>query len=90
MWNEEMPCQDIIALLSIYLDYLHSIFLLHRFAAQGCQHEKPKELLLVAKTILSTVLVINEHRERAREVRSDFSSIVRSNNRENISHSWIS
>ncbi|KAE8370586.1 hypothetical protein BDV27DRAFT_151846 [Aspergillus caelatus] len=75
MWNEQMPCQDIIALLSIYLDYLHSIFLLHRFAAQGCQREKPKELLLVAKTILSTVLVINEHRERSREVRSDFSSI---------------
>ncbi|KAE8326045.1 hypothetical protein BDV39DRAFT_177806 [Aspergillus sergii] len=75
MWNEEMPCQDIIALLSLYLDYLHSIFLLHRFAAQGCQSQKPKELLLVAKTILSTVLVINEHRERSREVRSDFSSI---------------
>ncbi|KAE8411493.1 hypothetical protein BDV36DRAFT_301777 [Aspergillus pseudocaelatus] len=75
MWNEQMPCQDVIALLSIYLDYLHSIFLLHRFAAQGCQREKPKELLLVAKTILSTVLVINEHRERSREVRSDFSSI---------------
>ncbi|KAE8138668.1 hypothetical protein BDV38DRAFT_281967 [Aspergillus pseudotamarii] len=75
MWNEQMPCQDIIALLSIYLDYLHSIFLLHRFAAQGCQSEKPKELLIVAKTILSTVLVINEHRERSREVRSDFSSI---------------
>ncbi|KAB8207934.1 hypothetical protein BDV34DRAFT_191380 [Aspergillus parasiticus] len=75
MWNEQMPCQDVIALLSIYLDYLHSIFLLHRFAAQGCQSEKPKELLLVAKTILSTVLVINEYRERSREVRSDFSSI---------------
>ena len=77
MWYEQMPSQDIIALLSIYLDYLHSIFLLHRFATQECQNEKPKELLLVAKTILSTVLVINEHRERAREVRSDFSSIVR-------------
>ncbi|GAB1195567.1 hypothetical protein APSETT444_004828 [Aspergillus pseudonomiae] len=75
MWYEQMPSQDIIALLSVYLDYLHSIFLLHRFATQECQNEKPKELLLVAKTILSTVLVINEHRERAREVRSDFSSI---------------
>ncbi|GAB1206165.1 hypothetical protein APSETT445_004847 [Aspergillus pseudonomiae] len=67
MWYEQMPSQDIIALLSVYLDYLHSIFLLHRFATQECQNEKPKELLLVAKTILSTVLVINEHRERARE-----------------------
>ncbi|OGM41845.1 hypothetical protein ABOM_009633 [Aspergillus bombycis] len=75
MWNEQMPCQDIVALLSVYLDYLHSIFLLHRFATQECQNEIPKELLLVAKTILSTVLVINEHRERAKEVRSDFSSI---------------
>ncbi|KAE8381505.1 hypothetical protein BDV26DRAFT_78120 [Aspergillus bertholletiae] len=75
MWNEPTPCQDTIALLFLYLDYLHSIFLLRRLAAQGCQGEKPKELLLLAKTILSTVLVINEHRERARDVRSDFSSI---------------
>ncbi|KAF7596683.1 hypothetical protein BBP40_000606 [Aspergillus hancockii] len=75
MWNGRLSCQDILSLLSNYLDYLHSMFLLHRLTAQSLPEEKPQELLLVAKEILSTVVVINEERERLREVRSDFSSI---------------
>ncbi|KAB8231180.1 uncharacterized protein BDW43DRAFT_301866 [Aspergillus alliaceus] len=75
MWNSQLPALEILVLLYLFVDYLYSMFLLYRLKSQESQKGKPKELLHVAKTILSTVVVINEHRERAREVRSDFSSI---------------
>ncbi|PYH92931.1 hypothetical protein BO71DRAFT_12105 [Aspergillus ellipticus CBS 707.79] len=75
MWDGSRPPNAIVGLLITYLDYLHSTFLLHRLTVQGMMVTKSQGLYAVAKTILSTVLVINEERERLRAFRDDFSNI---------------
>ena len=73
-----MTSHDIWFLLRFYLDYLYSSFLIFRFNARQDQSPESIELLLAAaKDVLSTVLVFNEQRELMREVRSDFSAVVR-------------
>ncbi|PWY68480.1 hypothetical protein BO70DRAFT_400397 [Aspergillus heteromorphus CBS 117.55] len=58
MWSGPHRCNDTLVLLSVYLDYLHSTFLLHRFTAQGMPGGKSQALCLVAKNILSTILFL--------------------------------
>ncbi|KAK4118003.1 hypothetical protein N657DRAFT_651744 [Parathielavia appendiculata] len=78
LWDGSMTSHDIWFLLRFYLDYLYSRFLIFRFNARQDQSPESIELLLyAAKDVLSTVLVFNEQRELMREVRSDFSAVVK-------------
>ena len=78
VWDGSMTSHDIWFLLRFYLDYLFSSFLIFRFNARQDQSPESVELLLsAAKDVLSIVLVFNEQRELMREVRSDFSAVVR-------------
>ncbi|PYH43754.1 fungal specific transcription factor domain-containing protein [Aspergillus saccharolyticus JOP 1030-1] len=73
MWNTPalMPTHQLLVLLTLNLDYLHSKFLLHRLISG----DRSTEVFAVAQNILTTILVINDERERLRELRNDFTHI---------------
>ncbi|OGM51313.1 hypothetical protein ABOM_000423 [Aspergillus bombycis] len=73
MWRKPLLGQEILTLLYIYLDFLHSKLLILRPAQQLGAQGYPPSLVLVAQEIITTLLVINEERERVREVTSDIS-----------------
>ncbi|KAK0646731.1 hypothetical protein B0T16DRAFT_414174 [Cercophora newfieldiana] len=76
VWTAGMCPHEIWFLIQFYMDYLYSIFLIYRFNARHDQSvETLAGLLSAAKSVLSTVLAFNEHRETMRQVRNDFSSI---------------
>ena len=65
-------------ILSFYLDYQYTKFLIRRISPdEGHSLESLDMLIAAAKDVLSTVLVFNERREQLREVRADLSGIVR-------------
>lgn len=74
MWHTPtlMHSHQLLVLLTLNLDYLHSIFLLHRLISG----DRSTNVFIVAKDILSTILVINDERERLREIRNDFTHLV--------------
>ncbi|CRG89088.1 Regulator of drug sensitivity 1 [Talaromyces islandicus] len=74
MWNSQLSASDILPILWLYLDYLYSTFLIYLTAHDASQGTSER-LLLAAKTILSTILHINDERERVKEIRSDFFSV---------------
>lgn len=71
-----MSCQDVLSLLLLYLDYMYSTFLIYRLTAHDPSEGSSERLLLVAKNIISTLLKLNDERERVKEVRSDFFTFV--------------
>ncbi|PYI28987.1 hypothetical protein BP00DRAFT_349824 [Aspergillus indologenus CBS 114.80] len=73
MWHApaSMHSHQLLVLLTLNLDYLHSIFLLHRLISG----DRSTNVFIVAKDILSTILVINDERERLREIRNDFTHL---------------
>ncbi|KAI9929946.1 hypothetical protein MW887_011756 [Aspergillus wentii] len=77
MWHGHLPCQDIWILFSLYLEYQYSLFLTHRLTAQDPLHApRNNDLAHVAKEILSTILVLNDQRERLRTIRNNFSGVL--------------
>ncbi|KAH8690727.1 hypothetical protein BGW36DRAFT_328638 [Talaromyces proteolyticus] len=75
MWQSSMSCQYILPLLWFYIDYQYSTFLIYRLTSPDPFRGSSAQILQVARNILSTILVINDERDRAREIRSDFTSV---------------
>lgn len=75
MWHGQLSTQEILPILWLYLDYMYSTFLIYLTAHDPSQGTSER-LLLVAKNIISTILTVNDERERAKEVRSDFFGVV--------------
>ncbi|RAL14716.1 fungal specific transcription factor domain-containing protein [Aspergillus homomorphus CBS 101889] len=73
MWDSSMSISShrLLVLLTLYLDYQHSTFLLHRIISG----DRSTNVFIVAMNILSAILVINDERERLREIRNDFTHI---------------
>lgn len=79
IWGSELSTHDIWFLLGFYIDYLYSTFLIFRINAVNQARESLALRLSAARDLLSTILVFNEQRERLREVRSDFTGVVCTN-----------
>ncbi|PYI19636.1 hypothetical protein BO99DRAFT_432544 [Aspergillus violaceofuscus CBS 115571] len=75
MWQMPLGCAETLTHLYNYLDFLHCRFLTLRLAQHDTSQECSHLLIVVAQEVLSTLLVLNEERDRVREVTTDLAPI---------------
>lgn len=77
MWEKPLGCAEVLTHLYNYLDFLHCKFLTQRLIHQDTGRGYSHPLISVAEEVLSTLLVLNEERDRVRGVTTDLAPIVR-------------